>query len=110
MKKIITSFLAVAALSATPLILSSGCSGTSTRESTGEYVDDTSVTAKVKAALVKDPVVKARQVDVTTFKGTVQLSGFVDTDEQKSRAGEVARGIAGVQDVKNNIVVKALNP
>lgn len=107
MKKLITSLLAIVSLSATPLLLSSGCSGTTTRESTGEYVDDTAVTAKVKAELIRDPVVKARQVDVTTFKGTVQLSGFVDTDEQKARAGELTRGITGVEDVKNNIVVKA---
>lgn len=106
MKKLITSLLAAMTLASTPLLLSSGCSGTATRESTGEYVDDTGITAKVKAALIKDPVVKARQVDVTTFKGTVQLSGFVDTEEQKSRAAEVTRTINGVTDVRNNIVVK----
>lgn len=93
-------------LASTPLLLSSGCSSTATRESTGEYVDDTAVTAKVKAELIKDPVVKARQVDVSTFKGTVQLSGFVDTEEQKARAADVARTINGVQDVRNNLVVK----
>ncbi|HEU5079551.1 MAG TPA: BON domain-containing protein [Opitutaceae bacterium] len=107
MKKLVTSLLAVAALSSTPLLLTSGCAGNSTKESTGEYVDDTAVTAKVKTELIRDPVVKARQVDVTTFKGTVQLSGFVDTPEQKERAAELARGVQGVQDVKNNIVVKA---
>lgn len=107
MKKLITTLLATLTLASTPLLLSSGCSSTSTRESTGEYVDDTAVTAKVKAELIKDPVVKARQVDVSTFKGTVQLSGFVDTEEQKSRAADVARTINGVHDVRNNLVVKA---
>jgi osmotically-inducible protein OsmY len=86
--------------------LSSGCAGTSTRESTGEYIDDATITTKVKAAFVKDPVVKAMDVKVDTFKSTVQLSGFVDTSEQKARAEQVARGVTGVQDVKNNITVK----
>src|SRR3954464_16051027 len=87
--------------------LQTGCAGTTTRESTGEYIDDASITTKVKAAFVKDPVVKALQVNVDTFKGTVQLSGFVDTAEQKARAEQVARGINGVSNVKNNITIKA---
>lgn len=90
----------------------SGCAGTATRESTGEYIDDATITTKVKAAFVKDPVVKALQVNVDTFKSAVQLSGFVDTPEQKARAEQIARGISGVADVKNNITVKsaAANP
>jgi hyperosmotically inducible periplasmic protein len=107
MKKLITSLLAVVSLSTAPLILSTGCSSTATRESTGEFVDDTAITAKVKTELIRDPVVKARQVDVTTFKGTVQLGGFVDTEEQKTRATELARTINGVQNVQNNIAVKS---
>lgn len=98
---------AILALGAGGLLsLPTGCAGTATRQSTGEYVDDASVTAKVKAAFVKDPVVKAMQVDVTTFKGNVQLSGFVDTAEQKARAGQIAAGIQGVTNVTNNITVK----
>lgn len=98
---------ALAALCAGSVIsLSSGCAGTATRESTGEFVDDAAITTKVKAALVKDEVVKARDVNVDTFKGTVQLSGFVDSATQKTRAGEVASSIQGVRDVKNNISVK----
>lgn len=84
-----------------------GCAGTATQESTGEYVDDAAITTKVKAALVKDPIVKARQVDVTTFKGTVQLSGFVDNQAAKDQAARVAAGIQGVTNVTNNISVKA---
>lgn len=84
----------------------SGCAGTATRESTGEYVDDSTITAKVKSALVSDEVVRARDVRVETFRGTVQLSGFVDTPEQKSRAEDIAQGIPGVRKVKNNITVK----
>jgi hyperosmotically inducible periplasmic protein len=88
------------------LSLPTGCAGTATRQSTGEYVDDATITTKVKAALVKDEVVKAMQVDVTTFKGVVQLSGFVDTAAQKERAAQVAAGIPNVREVQNNIAVK----
>lgn len=98
---------ALLALAAAGLVsFSTGCAGTSTRQSTGEYVDDAAVTAKVKAALVQDEIVKAMQVDVTTFKGNVQLSGFVDTAEQKARAAQVAATVEGVSDVTNNISVK----
>lgn len=88
------------------LALPTGCSGTATRQSTGEYVDDAAVTAKVKTALVRDEVVKAMQVDVTTFKGNVQLSGFVDNAEQKARAAQLAAAVEGVTNVTNNITVK----
>ena len=88
------------------IAMQAGCAATATKESTGEYVDDSSITAKVKAAFVKDEVVKALDVKVETFKGTVQLSGFVDTAEQKSRAAELARRVNGVADVRNNITVK----
>lgn len=83
-----------------------GCSATPTRESTGEYIDDATITTKVKAAFVKDPVVKALDVNVDTFKGTVQLSGFVDTREQKTRAEQIAAAIQGVTAVRNNISLK----
>src|SRR6059058_2712758 len=83
-----------------------GCAGTTTRESTGEYVDDSSITTKVKAAFVKDPVVKATDVKVETFKGTVQLSGFVNSSEERSQAERVAASVPGVTSVKNNITVK----
>lgn len=92
--------------SASVLTLTSGCAATSTRESTGEYVDDATITTKVKAELVRDKEVKATQVKVETFKGVVQLSGFVDTQEQKERAAVVAGSVAGVKSVTNNITVK----
>jgi osmotically-inducible protein OsmY len=85
----------------------SGCAGSATRESTGEYIDDATTTTKVKSAFVKDPLVKALDVKVDTFKGTVQLSGFVDTAEQKARAEQIASGTIGVTAVKNNITVKS---
>jgi osmotically-inducible protein OsmY len=88
------------------LSLTTGCAATPTRESTGEYVDDSTITAKVKAAFLKDDVVKASAVSVETFKGIVQLSGFVDTAAEKYRAADLAAGISGVRDVKNKITVK----
>ena len=87
--------------------LQTGCASTQTRQSTGEMVDDAAITTKVKAAFVKDPLVKALDVKVDTFKGTVQLSGFVDTAEQKTRAEQLAAGINGVSSVKNNISIKS---
>lgn len=85
---------------------SAGCAGTPTRESTGEYIDNSAITAKVKAAFVRDELVKALDVSVETFRGVVQLSGFVNTQAQKDRAAQIARTIEGVTDVQNNLVVK----
>jgi osmotically-inducible protein OsmY len=84
----------------------SGCAATATKESTGEYVDDSAITLRVKTALMKDPVVKAGDVSVETFKGVVQLSGFVNTAAEKSQAGRIAASVKNVTDVKNSIVVK----
>src|SRR5512143_1396827 len=83
-----------------------GCASTPTRESTGEYVDDSTITTKVKAAIFNDPSLKVFQINVETFKGEVQLSGFVDSSQSVNRAGEVARGVKGVKSVKNNLIVK----
>jgi osmotically-inducible protein OsmY len=78
-----------------------GCSSTPTQQSTGEAIEDGVVTAKVKAALVGDPVTKAHQINVETFKGTVQLTGYVETDQARSRALEVARNVEGVKRVRD---------
>lgn len=83
-----------------------GCAGTSTRESTGEYIDDSAITTKVKAAFAADNDVSALAVKVKTYKGTVQLSGFVNTAAEKAEAERLARGVNGVQNVVNNITVK----
>jgi osmotically-inducible protein OsmY len=83
-----------------------GCASTRTKESTGEYVDDSTITSKVKAAIFNDPALKVFQINVETFKGEVQLSGFVDSAQNVSKAGEVARGVGGVKSVKNNLIVK----
>jgi len=96
-----------------PLLLLAGtaasftaCSSTATHQSTGEYIDDTAITAKVKSAFVSDDTVKALDVQVETFRGVVQLSGFVDSAVQKTRAEEIARSTNGVRDVTNNIQLK----
>lgn len=84
-----------------------GCAGSATQESTGEYIDDTWITTKVKASLVDDPDVKAREVNVETFKGVVQLSGFVESEEAMARAVAIAASIEGVTSVRNNMTIKA---
>ena len=83
-----------------------GCASTPTRESTGEYIDDSVITGKVKAAIFNDPSLKVLQINVETFKGEVQLSGSVDSAQNVRRAGEVARGVPGVKSVKNDLIVK----
>ena len=75
-------------------------------QSTGEYIDDAAITTKVKAALAADPLTKATQVNVETYQGVVQLSGFVDNQEMVSKAAEIAKGVEGVKSVKNNLAVK----
>jgi len=83
------------------------CASTRTQKSPGEQVDDSVTTGRVKAALIADPVTKAHQIDVETFKGTVQLNGFVDTAASKDRASQVAKSTKGVTSVHNNLTVKA---
>jgi len=88
-------------------LLLTGCAATPTKESTGEVVDDSWITTKVKAAFVDDPTVSALSIKVDTFKGVVQLSGFANSSNEISRAAEIARGIKGVKSVKNDIRLKA---
>ena len=82
------------------------CASTDKREGTGEYFDDSVLTTKVKAALLKDPAVSGLAVNVETFKGVVQLSGFVKTSAERSRAAELARAVAGVKQVRNDILLR----
>jgi osmotically-inducible protein OsmY len=82
------------------------CAGTSQKESTGEFFDDTVLTGKVKTALLGDPAVSGLAVNVETFKGVVQLSGFVKTSAERNRAAELARGVKGVKEVKNDILLR----
>ena len=82
------------------------CASTSKQESTGEYVDDSVITTKVKALLAEDDFLKSFQIGVETYKGTVQLSGFVNSQKAVDKAGEIARSVKGVNSVRNNLIVK----
>ena len=82
-----------------------GC-GTAKQESVGEYIDDTAITTAVKTAFIADTTLKATEINVETFKGVVQLSGFVAQPGDAAKAGEIARGVKGVKSVKNDIRVK----
>ena len=86
--------------------LTLGCASTATKEGTGEYVDDTVITTKVKAAIFNEPTLKSAEINVETFKGVVQLSGFVSSQANINRAAELARSVGGVTSVKNDMRVK----
>jgi hyperosmotically inducible periplasmic protein len=105
MKKI-KSLSAALFLATATVVGVTGCEGDRYHESTGESIDDTAITSRVKSALGDDAMYKYPGVKVTTFKGTVQLSGFVDTRAQKSQAGTIAKNVNGVKEVVNNITVK----
>ena len=83
-----------------------GCAGTPTKEGTGEYFDDTVITTKVKAAIFEDPSLKSAEINVETFKGVVQLSGFVNSRADINKAVAVARGVKGVTSVRNDMRLK----
>jgi osmotically-inducible protein OsmY len=83
-----------------------GCAATQKHESTGQYVDDSVITTKVKTAIFNETTLKTLQINVKTFKGVVQLSGFVDSARNVTKAGEVAEQVDGVVSVKNDLVVK----
>ena len=100
LKRLSVTFLAIVFVSVL------GCAGSATKESTGEYVTDSWITTKVKAALVDDRQVKATEVNVETFKGAVQLSGFVSSDAAMHQAVRVAQGIKGVTSVRNDMRIK----
>jgi osmotically-inducible protein OsmY len=83
-----------------------GCASTAHHQGTGEYIDDSVITTKVKAAIFDDPITKVLEIKVKTFKGEVQLSGFVSSQEAANRAVELTRGITGVTAVKNDMQIK----
>lgn len=91
---------------ATLVATMAGCASTATKEGTGEYIDDTVITAKVKASIFNEPTLKSSEINVETFKGDVQLSGFVADPADATKAAEVARGVKGVTSVKNDVRVK----
>jgi len=83
-----------------------GCASTSTKEGTGEYIDDTVITTKVKAAIFNEPTLKSSEINVETFKGVVQLSGFVNSRADQNKAIELARSVKGVTSVKDDMRLK----
>jgi len=94
------------AAAATLAVLLSGCAGSPTQESTGEYIDDAVLTAKVNTVLLRDPEVSGLAINVETFKGEVQLSGFANSEAARQRAGELTRAVDGVDTVRNDIRLK----
>lgn len=97
----ITSLLAIAAVAGML-----GCASTSKTEGTGEYLDDTVITTKVKAAILDQPTLKSAEINVETFKGVVQLSGFVSSQDNVNVAVATAKGVKGVTSVKNDMRLK----
>jgi osmotically-inducible protein OsmY len=93
----------IAALLLTSVV---GCAATATHESTGQYVDDSAITTAVKAAILNEPTLKVSEINVETFKGVVQLSGFVRSQDNIITATNVARGVKGVTSVKNDMRLK----
>ncbi len=101
-----SKFLGLTFLGAVVLALMVGCGATAQQSSTGEYIDDSVITTKVTAAILEDDELKVTEVNVETFKGVVQLSGFVSSRADIDRATRVARDVTGVKSVKNDIRVK----
>jgi hyperosmotically inducible protein len=97
---------ATAALAVASVLTLGACAQTRTSESTGAYLDDSAITTKVKTAILEDPALKVMQIDVTTNKNVVHLTGSVDTPQMIGRAGTVAAQVAGVASVQNNLTVK----
>jgi len=101
-RNIVIHFLVLLMLIAT----FAACASTATRESTGEYIDDSVITTKVKSLLAADDFIKSFQISVDTYQGTVQLSGFVDSQKAVDKAKEIVKSVKGVKSIKNNLIVK----
>ncbi len=101
-KLLIATMLAAAGLASV-----AGCAVSSGQSSVGNYVDDATITARVKTRFAEDTQVSAMRINVETLKGVVQLSGFATSTAEKNRAGDVAREVPGVQEVRNSIIVKS---
>jgi osmotically-inducible protein OsmY len=105
MKKTFAYLTITAALAITPVVFTTGCSIMQGRQSAGAYTNDKEIAAKIKTQLYKDPIVKGTQVDVNVFNGVAQLSGFVESQQAKDRAGEIAQTTKGVSQVYNNLIL-----
>lgn len=101
-KNIVITFLLILTL----IIAFTACGSTSTRQSTGEYVDDTVITTKVKSLLAADDLLKSFKISVETYDGSVQLSGFVNSQDAANKAASITRSVRGVKSVKNDLIVK----
>lgn len=101
----VTKYLSAVFLAVT-LASAVGCSSTAKQESTGEYTDDVMITGKVKAAILGEATLKSAEINVETFKGVVQLSGFISSQDAANKAIALARGVAGVKSVKNDMRIK----
>lgn len=99
-KRMLTALIAAVAMTSAV-----ACAATRTQKSPGEQIDDMVVLGNVKAALIADPVTKARQIDVEVHRGVVQLNGFVDSNSERSQATIVATGVEGVMEVRNNLAI-----
>jgi osmotically-inducible protein OsmY len=95
-----------AAVASAAMLAIAGCASTASQESTGQYVDDVAITGKVKSAILNDPSLKSAEINVETFKGRVQLSGFVSSQANINQAVVVAQGVGGVTSVKNDMRLK----
>ncbi|MBM4208777.1 MAG: BON domain-containing protein [Gammaproteobacteria bacterium] len=104
MQKLKLLLIVCCSLSLMPVL--TGCAGGRTTESTGEYFDDSIITSKVKASILGDSKLKVMQINVETFKGVVQLSGFVNSDAAAKRAVDLTRRVRGVKQVNNSLIVK----
>lgn len=87
-------------------VTTTGCAGNRYNRSTGQYIDDKSLTMRVQHALSDNPEYKFDDVNVNVYRGTVQLNGFVNTETQKTQAANIAKGVQGVQNVVNNLAIK----
>ena len=103
--KLIHKYIPMLLMSAV-LFAIAACAATDKREATGEYVDDSVITAKIKAAILNTPTLKVAEINVETFKGIVQLSGFISSRQAANEAVEIARGIGGVKSVKDDMRIK----
>lgn len=88
-------------------LVTSGCAVTSGQSSVGQYVDDATISTRVKARFAEDTSVSAMRIQVETLNGTVQLSGFAATQAEKDKAAQLARAVPDVKEVRNNIIVRA---
>ena len=105
MKKQVAYLMVLSSMVLAPLAFTTGCAVTSGRESTGEYAKDKEITARVKTRLYSDPTTKGTEIEVQSLRGVVQLSGFVDNQAARNRAGEIAATTPGVVQVYNNLLL-----